>query len=50
MLRFGETKVAKEKLYGAKKLCDVDVNNIPISKLTETKNTSKYLIFDWLDI
>ena len=31
ILRFGETKVAKEKFYGAKipmKTWDVDVNNI----------------------
>ena len=35
MLRFGETKVA---------IWNVDVNNIVISKLVETKNNSKYLI------
>ena len=47
MLRFGEIKVAKEKLYDAKKLCHVDVNNIAISKLNETKSNSKYLI-EWI--
>ena len=32
MMRFGETKVAKEKFHGAKKpmkIWDVNVNNIP---------------------
>ena len=46
MLRFGETKVAKEEFYGAKKLIKiwgVVVNNIVISKLVETDNNSKYL-------
>ena len=46
-LRFGKTKLVKEKFYGAKKLikiCDVDVDNIVISKLIETKNKCKYLI------
>ena len=36
MLRFGETKVAKEKFYGAKKpiyILDVNVDNIVISKI-----------------
>ena len=47
MQKFSETKVAKEKIYGAKKLIkiwDVDVNNIIISKLVERKTNSKYLI------
>ena len=47
MLIFGKTKVAKEESYGAKKsikICDIDVDNIVISKLVETKNNSKYLI------
>ena len=47
MLRFGETKTAKEKFYAAKKpinICDVNVDNIVISKLIETKTNSKYLI------
>ena len=47
MLRFGKTKVAKEECYCAKmpiKIWAVDVNNITISKLFETKNNSKCLI------
>ena len=47
MLRFPETKVAKEYFCSAKKpmeIWDVDVNNIVISKLVEAKNNSKYLI------
>ena len=47
MLRFGETKVAEEKFYAAKKVIkiwDVDLNNIVISKLIKTKTNSKYLI------
>ena len=47
MLRFGETKVAKEKLCSvkeARKIWYVDVNNIAISKLFETKSSSRYLI------
>ena len=47
MLRFDETKVAKEELYGAKKpinVWNVNVDNIVISNITETKNNSKYLI------
>ena len=47
MLIFGETKVAKEEFYDAKqpiKIWDVDVNNIVISKLVETKKNSKCLI------
>ena len=42
-----ETKLAKEKFYGTKKamnICDVNVHNIIISKLIETKKNSKYLI------
>ena len=35
MLRFGETKVAKEKFCGAKKPRHVNVDNIVISKLVE---------------
>ena len=42
MLRFGETKVTKEKFYAAKKkpikIWDINVDNIVISKLIETKN------------
>ena len=47
MLRFGETKVAKEKLYGAKtrtNIRDVNFHNVVSSKLVETKTNSKYLI------
>ena len=46
MLRFGEAKVAKENFYGAKKainICNVNVDNIVISKLFERKANSKYL-------
>ena len=42
MLKFGKTKVAKEKCYDTKKF-EINVDNITIiSKLVETKN--KYLI------
>ena len=47
MLRFGETKVTKEKFYAAKKpikIWDVNVDNIVISKLVKTKTNSKHLI------
>ena len=47
MLRFGETKVSKEKFYRARKpinIWDVNVDNIVISKLVESKVNSKYLI------
>ena len=45
MSRFCETKVAKESFYGAKKpINDVNVDNIIISKLVETKTNSKYWI------
>ena len=47
MLRFGTTKIAKEECYGVKHpktVWDVDVNNIVISKLVETKNSYKYLL------
>ena len=43
----GKTKVAKEEFYGAKrpiKIWDVDVKNIVVSKISEMKNNSKYLI------
>ena len=51
MFRFGETKIAKEKFYAAKKpikIWDVNVDNIVISKLIGTKTNSKYLI-EYLD-
>ena len=47
MLGFGEREITKEKFYAAKtlvKLWDVNVENIVISKLIETKTNSKYLI------
>ena len=47
MLRFGETKLTKEKLYTANKptnMWDVNVDNIVISKLIEKKANSKYLV------
>ena len=47
MLKFGERKVTKEKFYAGKKpikIWDVNVDNIVISRLTETKSNSKYLI------
>ena len=47
MFRFGEKKVTKEKFYVAKKpvkIWYVNVDNIVISKLIETKTNSKYLI------
>ena len=47
MLRFGETKVTREKVYAAKKpikIWDVNVGNIFISKLVKTKTNYKNLI------
>ena len=48
MLRFGETKIAKEKkVHAVKKtinIWDVNVDNIVISKLVKTKINFKYLI------
>ena len=47
MLRFGKIKAAKEEFYGANKpikILDVDVDNIVISKVFETKNNQ---VFDW---
>ena len=47
MLKFGEKKVTKETFYAAKKpikIWDVNVDNIVVSKLIETKTNSKYLI------
>ena len=46
-MRFGEKKIAKEKFFCCKnciKIWDVNVDNIVISKLVETKANSKYLI------
>ena len=47
MLRFGQTKIAKEIFYAAKKpieMWDVNVDNIVISKLVTRKINSKYFI------
>ena len=47
MVRFGEKEIAKEKFYATKKSIkswDVNVDNIVISKVVETKTNSKYLI------
>ena len=47
MLRFGETKISKEKFYAAKnpvKILNVKVDNIVISKLVKTKANSKFCI------
>ena len=45
MLRFGDKEIAKEKFYTAKKTIKIwDVENIVISKLINTKTSSKYLI------
>ena len=40
MIRFGEKEIVKEKKYAAKKpikIWDVNVDNIVVSKLVETK-------------
>ena len=47
MVGFGEKEMAKEKFYAAEKpikIWDVNVDNIVVSKLIETKINSKYLI------
>ena len=52
MLRFGDREIAKEIFDAAKrptKICDVNVDNIVISKLVRTKTTSKYLTVLSLD-
>ena len=46
-MRFGETKIAKEKFYAAKqpiKIWDVNVDNIVISKVVKIKTKSKCFI------
>ena len=46
-MRFGVREIAKEKFYAARKpmkFWDVNVYNIVISKLVETKTNSRYLI------
>ena len=45
MLIFGETKIAKEKVYATKEkksMWNINIDNIVISKLAETKANSKY--------
>ena len=47
MLGSGEKEIAKQKFYAAEKpikIWDVNVDNIVVSKLIETKTNSKYLI------
>ena len=47
MVKFGKTKIAKERFYAAIKPTqnwDVNVDNIVISKLAKTKTNSEYLI------
>ena len=47
MVRFGETEIAKEKSYASKRpitIWDVNVDNIVMSKLVNTKTNSMYLI------
>ena len=47
MVKIGDRKTAKEKLYAAKRpitICDVPVDNTVISKLVKTKANSKYSI------
>ena len=47
MFRFGEKEIVKGKLYTGKKptkIWDVNVDNTVVSKLVETKTSSKYVI------
>ena len=45
MLRLVEREIAKEKFYAAKKktikICDINVDNVVISKLGKTKTNFK---------
>ena len=53
LLRFGKKKVTKEKYYATKKtinILDVNIDNIVISKLIETKTNSKYSNFKYLKL
>ena len=46
-MKFGYRETAKDKFYAAKrpiKICDVNVDNIVISKLVKTRTNSMYLI------
>ena len=47
MVRFGERETSKEKFYAAKKpirICDINADNIVISKSSKTKTNFNYLI------
>ena len=47
MLRSGETKIANETFYAPRNpinILDVNIDNIVISNLVETKTNSKYLL------
>ena len=47
MVSFREGEIEQEKFYAAKRpkrTCDVNVDNIVISKLVKTKTNSKYFI------
>ena len=47
MVKFVKTEIPKEKFYAAKKpikICNVNLDDIVISKLVGTKTNSKYLI------
>ena len=47
MLRFGETKIVRKKIYSGNQpanIWDINVDNIVISKLVERKTNSNYLI------
>ena len=47
MVKFGEKEIEKEKFYAAKrpiKICDINDDNIVISKLVKTKTNFKYSI------
>ena len=43
MVRFGKTKVVKGKFYAAKNIWNINIDNIVISKLIETKTNSRWL-------
>ena len=43
MVRFGKTKVEKGKFYAAKNIWNINIDNIVISKLIETKTNSRWL-------
>ena len=45
MVRFGKTKVVKGKFYAAKNIWNINIDNIVISKLIETKTNSRWLYY-----